>query len=38
MKRNHIKEFMVKLLALSLAIVMAFPVNVFASSQTQKKL
>lgn len=36
MKRNHIKEFMVKLLALSLAIVMAFPVNVFASSQTPK--
>ena len=36
MKRNHIKEFMVKLLALSLAIVMAFPVNIFASSQTPK--
>jgi len=35
MKKNHIREFMVKLLALSLAILMAFPSNVFASMQRQ---
>ena len=36
MKKNNLRQFMIKLWALTLAIIMAFPFNAFASSQIKE--